>query len=72
VIEDDYRKVKRDLKQKMSELTLKYLKEKRVLTHEQYFLYRPAAEKPEDRITITEKNIIAHINLKLINFYENI
>lgn len=72
VIEDDYRAIKKDIKKKMSLLTLKYLHNQGKVKAPYYSIYKMAADRPEDRISVTEKAVIEHINCKLVNYYESI
>ena len=71
VIEDEYRKVKRDPTQKIGELTLKYLRDHRIIKAEQYVLYRLISERPEERTMVIDRNVIEIVNEKLIFLYEN-
>ena len=71
-IEDDYLRVKRSPLLKMSDLTLRYLKFRKLISSEQFVLYNWAHDIPEDRTILTEKNIVEHLNLKLIGLYESI
>ena len=72
VIEDDYRAIKKDIKKKMSLLTLKYLHNQGKAKAPYYSIYKMAADRPEDRISVTEKAVIEHINCKFIEHYESI
>jgi hypothetical protein len=72
VIEDDIRAIRKDPTRKMSELTLRYLKGRKIISSEQYSVYRWAHNCPKDRTIITEKNIIEHVNLKLTELYDSV
>ena len=69
-ITEDYNTIKKDNKRKMSETTLKYLKDTKAISGDQFAIYSISKDLPEDREVISEKNIIEHLNLKLIEFYE--
>lgn len=69
-IEDDYRAIKKAPKRKMSDTTLKYLKDKKIISGDQYVNYRFCQEKPEDRTIISLQNTVEHINQKLLELYE--
>lgn len=71
VIEAEYRKVKRDPTQKIGELTLKYLRDHRIIKPEQYALYRLISPRPEEITMVIDRNIIEHVNNKLVWAYEN-
>jgi len=71
-ITDDYRAVKKDIKAKVSALTLQYLNRKGVAKFPFYSYYKEAADRPEDRKSVTERNVIEHINGKFIEHYERI
>ena len=70
-IEDDYRAIKKAPKRKMSGTTLKYLKDKKIISGDQYTIYNLSNDLPEDRKIISELNTVEHINLKLLELYEN-
>jgi hypothetical protein len=72
IISEDYRAVKRDIKIKVSTMTLQYLNRKGVCKFPFYSFYKEIPERPEDRINHTEKNVIEHINRKFIEHYERI
>lgn len=72
VIEDEYRKVKRDPTQKIGELTLKYLRDHRIIKAEQYVLYRLISERPEERTMVIDRSVIEHVNNKFIAYYESL
>lgn len=69
-LEDDYRAIKKAPMRKMSNITLKYMKDKKAISGDQYAIYKTSQEKPEDRELIVLKNIVEHINLKLLELYE--
>jgi len=70
-IEDDYRLISKDKTKKMSAITLKYLRDHRIIKAEQYVLYSQISERPEERTMAIEKNVIEWVNSKLIGLYEN-
>lgn len=72
IITDDYKAVKRDIKTKVSPITLRYLNRKGVCKAPFYSMYKEVPERPEDRITVTFKNVIEHVNRKFIDHYERI
>lgn len=71
-ITDDYRAVKKDIKTKVSAITLQYLNRKGVAKFPFNSFYKEAAERPEDRKTVTERNVIEHVNQKFIEHYERV
>lgn len=71
IIEDEYRKVKRDPTQKIGELTLKYLRDHRIIKAEQYVIYSQVSERPEERTLIPERSVVEIVNEKLIHLYES-
>jgi hypothetical protein len=44
----------------------------RIVKYAYYSMYKQAAECPENRNSIPERNVIEHINNKLIELYESI
>jgi hypothetical protein len=70
-IEDDYRLISKDKTKKMSAITLKYLRDHRIIKANQYVLYRQISERAEERTMVIEKNVIEWVNSKLIYLYEN-
>lgn len=66
---DDVRAIKEAPLTKMSHTTLKYLKDAKVISGDQYAVYMVTQEKPEDRTIISEKNTIEHLNIKLLELY---
>ncbi len=70
-IEDDYRLISKDKTKKMSAITLKYLRDHRIIKAEQYMIYSQTSERPEERTMVTEKNVIEWVNSKLLRTYEN-
>lgn len=71
ILEDDYRLVKRDATKKVSELTLRYMLDKKLIRRCLYAVYRATSERPEDR-NLTERNVIQDGTTALIEFYEGI
>lgn len=69
--EDDYKLICKDKTKKMSAITLKYLRDHRIIKAEQYVIYSQVSERPEERTLITEKNVIEWVNSKLCRLYEN-
>lgn len=55
----------------MSAITLKFLRDHRIIKAEQYVIYSQVSERPEERTLITEKNVIEWVNSKLCRLYEN-
>lgn len=70
-IEDDYRAISRDHTRKMSQQTLKYLKDKGFVKHHHFFMYSQVSERPEDRTMIPERSVIEIVNAKLVHLYES-
>lgn len=70
-VEDDYRLISKDRTKKMSAITLKFLRDHRIIKAEQYVIYSQVSERPEERTLITERNVIEWVNNKLIYLYEN-
>lgn len=68
-IEDDYRLISKDKTKKMNAITLKYLRDHRIIKAEQYVLYSQISERPEERTMVIEKNVIVQVNSKLIGLY---
>jgi hypothetical protein len=64
--------IQKNSKKKMSSATLNYLKNKGIISGDQYIIYCIAQDKPEDRKIISELNTIEHINLKLLELYESL
>ncbi|AKJ38586.1 hypothetical protein [Methanosarcina barkeri] len=56
--EDDYRLISKDKTKKMSAITLKYLRDHRIIKAKQYVLYSQISERPEERTMVIEKNVI--------------
>jgi nicotinamide mononucleotide adenylyltransferase len=71
-IEDDYKAIKKNPKLKMSVLSLKHLKDRKVISSDQFATYQWSHTLPEERTIITEKNVVEHVNLKLVSLYESI
>jgi hypothetical protein len=71
LIEEDYRKVKKDPTAKMSMKSLKYLKDKGIIKTDLYFPYAQISERKEERTLVTENGIVEQVNSKLIWLYEN-
>jgi hypothetical protein len=44
----------------------------KAISGNQYAVYMASQEKPEDRKSISEKNTIEHLNLKLLELYEKV
>lgn len=70
VIEADLLRLKKDNKQKMSALTLRYLKDKGIISSDQFVTYNWAHDIPKDRTIVTEKNVVEWVNLKFVGLYE--
>ena len=70
-IEDDYKLISKDKTKKMSAITLKYLRDHRIIKAEQYVIYSQVSERPEERTLVTEKNVIEWVNNKLCRLYES-
>lgn len=70
-IEDDYRLISKDKIKKMSAITLKYLRDHRIIKANQYVLYRQISERLEERTMVIKKNVIEWVNSKLLRLYEN-
>jgi len=70
-IEDDYRKISKDMTRKMSLKTLKYLKCKGYVKHHHFFMYSQVSERPEERTLIPERSVVEIVNEKLIHLYES-
>jgi hypothetical protein len=72
VIEDDYKLVQKNVQKKISKLTLKYMKDQRLITSLQYQIYKLAIAEPNERFSMVENAVIKHVNGKLIEHYERI
>lgn len=70
-IEDDYRLISKDKTKKMSVVTLKFLRDNRIIKAEQYVIYSQVSERPEEITMVIEKNVIDWVNSKLIRLYES-
>jgi hypothetical protein len=71
-INEDYLRLKKDYRAKISDRTLEYLQYREVITKEQLDIYRAAARKPEDRKIVTFINVVIDINRKFLEFFETI
>jgi hypothetical protein len=55
----------------MSVVTLKFLRDNRIIKAEQYVIYSQVSERPEEITMVIEKNVIDWVNSKLIRLYES-
>lgn len=72
VIEDDYRAIKKDRKAKISELTLRYMLDRRYIKRHLFAGYMATHTRPEERSTLTEQNVIDDVNGRLVELYEGV
>jgi len=68
-IQDDYRRVKRNYKAKLSNKTLEYLHYRDLITVAQMNLYKA---KPKDKTIVTYTNVVIDINQKFLEFFETV
>jgi|GEM_PF-6890917 len=71
-INEDYLRLKKDYRAKISDRTLEYLQYREVITKAQLDIYRAAAKKPKDRTIVTYANIVIDINQKFLEFFETV
>lgn len=71
-INDDYRRVKRDYRAKLSDATLEYLRYREVINKNQMDTYKAAPTKPADRTIVTYANVVININRKFLEFYDTV
>jgi len=71
-VREDVRAIQQDRKRKMSEITLRYLKEKRIIGGDKVGMYLSVTRDPEERKTISEKGIIELVNNKLLDAYSTV
>lgn len=69
-IEEDYKAVKRNNTAKVSDLTLRYLLNRRVIKRHLFAVYQATHIRPEERKTLTERNVISDVNGRLVELYE--
>ena len=71
-INEDYLRVKKDYRAKLSDKTLEYLRYREIITKAQMDIYKGAPKKPEDRKIITFGIVVIDINEKFLEFFETV
>lgn len=71
-INEDYLRLKKDYRAKISDRTLEYLQYREIITKAQLDIYRAAERKPEDRKIVTYGNVVIDTNQKFLEFFENV
>jgi len=71
-INEDYLRLKKDYRAKISDRTLDYLQYKEVITVQEREIYKVASVKPEDRVIVTYANVVIDINQKFLEFFETV
>jgi len=70
MLTEDYIAVLKDKKKKISHVVLRYLLDRRIIKGHLYTVYSGTSTNTEDRF-LTQVNVVADVNMKLIEFYES-
>ncbi len=71
-INEDYLRLRKDYRAKLSEKTLEFLQYRDIITKGELDIYSAAERKPEDRKIITYRNVVIDINKKFLEFFETV
>jgi hypothetical protein len=71
-INEDYLRIRKNGKLKLSNETLEYLKYREVITKQQLDLYKMADKTIKRRTIVTYANIVPIINQKFLEFYDTV
>ena len=66
---DDYTAVIKNRRIKISEVVLRYLKDKRIIKGQLFAVYKIADDRPENR-SLTITNVIEDVNMKFLEMYD--
>ena len=68
-ITEDYTAVIKNRRIKISEVVLRYLKDKRIIKGQLFAVYMIADDRPENR-SLTITNVIEDVNMKFLEMYD--
>lgn len=71
-INDDVQMVLQFPRKKISNTTLKYLRDKKLITSWQYDVYRFTVSSPDERFLPSDIAVVKHVNELLIRHYEGV
>lgn len=71
-INEDYLRLKKDYRAKISDKTLNYLQHKEVISVQEQAIYKDASAKPIDKVIVTYANAVINVNQKFLEFFETV
>lgn len=71
-INEDYLRLKKDYRAKLSDKTLEYLRYREIISKAEMDMYKAADPVPEKREIVSFANIVIDINGEFLEFYDTV